>query len=92
MAVDVRSEISRLIVSSRHSFSHDFKEVEIEEEKKPSSGPFWQFQRSSSLNYDNRRNNTLIRSLHFLSLSNCTSSAPNPKPSMIPKVMQKQHS
>ncbi|KAI5677559.1 hypothetical protein M9H77_08509 [Catharanthus roseus] len=63
-----------------------------EEEKKPqfssNSKPFWQFRRSSSLNFDSYKTNSLIRSLHFLSRSNSTGSAPNPKqPS---KMIQKQ--
>ncbi|KAL3501733.1 hypothetical protein ACH5RR_036182 [Cinchona calisaya] len=67
-------------------------DAETEEERKPSSKPFWQFRKSSSLNLDSCKSNTLIRSLHFLSRSNSTGSAPNTKPSPQPKVMQKQHS
>lgn len=65
---------------------------ETEEEKKPSSKPFWQFRRSSSLNLNSSRSSTLIRSLHFLSRSNSTGSAPNPTASGLPKVLKKQHS
>jgi hypothetical protein len=39
-------------------------------EEKPPSKSFWQFKRSSSLNCDNARSQTLIHSLHFLSRSN----------------------
>ncbi|XP_015941787.1 uncharacterized protein LOC107467263 [Arachis duranensis] len=49
------------------------------EEEKPSSKYFWQFKRSSSLNFDTNRGNGLIRSLQFLSRSNSTGSAPTPK-------------
>lgn len=54
--------------------------------------PFWQFRRSSSLNLNSSRSSTLIRSLHFLSRSNSTGSAPNPTASGLPKVLKKQHS
>ncbi|KAL2485079.1 hypothetical protein Adt_29835 [Abeliophyllum distichum] len=57
-------------------------------EEKPPTKPFWQFRRSSSLNSDNG----LFRSLKFLSRSNSTGSTPNPKPSSLPKVIQKQNS
>ncbi|KAL3510765.1 hypothetical protein ACH5RR_030166 [Cinchona calisaya] len=67
-------------------------DAETEEQKKPSSKTFWQFKRSSSLNLDSSRSNTLIRSLHFLSRSNSTGSTPNPTPSGLPKVLKKQHS
>lgn len=83
------------------SINSDDAEDEEEEVKKPPSSnnkPFWQqFRRSSSLNFDTCRANNLIRSLHFLSRSNSTGSAPNPKPSssaaLPTKVIQnKQHS
>ncbi|CAH9114791.1 unnamed protein product [Cuscuta europaea] len=45
---------------------------------------FWQFGRSSSLNCDTRRGNSLVRSLQFLSRSNSTGSAPNGKLSAPP--------
>ncbi|CAI9761963.1 unnamed protein product [Fraxinus pennsylvanica] len=61
---------------------------EEEEEEKPPNKPFWQFRRSISLNSDNG----LLRSLKFLSRSNSTGSTPNPKPSALPKVIQKQNS
>ena len=60
------------------------------EEEKPSSKYFWQFKRSSSLNFDTTRGNSLIRSLQFLSRSNSTGSAPNPKQTELPREHQKQ--
>ena len=51
-------------------------------ENKP-KGLFLQFKRSISLNYDKSRNS--IRSLHFLSRSNSTGSALNPKRNFLPK-------
>ncbi|KAL2324103.1 hypothetical protein Fmac_023161 [Flemingia macrophylla] len=55
------------------------------EEEKPSSKYFWQFKRSSSLNFDTTRGNGWIRSLQFLSRSNSTGSAPNPKQTELPR-------
>ncbi|KAH7571144.1 hypothetical protein ACOSP7_019787 [Xanthoceras sorbifolium] len=54
---------------------------------------FWQFKRSSSLNCDSTRSKSLmIKSLQFLSRSNSTGSAPNPKPEPISKELsQKQN-
>lgn len=65
-----------------------------EEEEKPVAKPFWQFRRSSSVNCDHggRGNGGLLRSLQFLTRSNSTGSVPNPKPSGMSKVMQKQNS
>ncbi|KAG4907505.1 hypothetical protein JHK82_056165 [Glycine max] len=60
------------------------------EEEKPSSKYFWQFKRSSSLNFDTTRGNGLIRSLQFLSRSNSTGSAPNPKQTELPRETHKQ--
>lgn len=60
------------------------------EEEKPSSKYFWQFKRSSSLNIDTNRRNSLIRSLQFLSRSNSTGSAPNPKQTEVSRETQKQ--
>ncbi|KAL8052881.1 hypothetical protein ABFX02_05G034400 [Erythranthe guttata] len=75
---------------------------EEEVEEKPSTAkPFWQFRRSSSVNCENGRKNSLLRSLHFLTRSNSTGSVPtnpNPNPnnnkhSAIPKIeMKKQQS
>lgn len=59
------------------------------EEEKPSSKFFWQFKRSSSLNFDTTHGNGLIRSLQFLR-SNSTGSAPNPKQTELPKETHKQ--
>ncbi|KAJ4709917.1 Membrane-associated kinase regulator [Melia azedarach] len=59
---------------------------------KSSSKSFWQFKRSSSLNCESTRSKSLIRSLHFLSRSNSTGSAPNPKPAtVLSKEPQKQN-
>lgn len=62
------------------------------DEKPPIAKPSWQFRRSSSLNFDSTtaRGKSLIRSLHFLSRSNSTGSAPNPKQTVIPNQKQ-QH-
>ncbi|KAL6188006.1 hypothetical protein ACLB2K_039401 [Fragaria x ananassa] len=63
------------------------------EEKPPIAKPSWQFRRSSSLNLDSTttaRGMNLIRSLHFLSRSNSTGSAPNPKQTVTPNQKQ-QH-
>ncbi|KAJ1436199.1 hypothetical protein SESBI_04225 [Sesbania bispinosa] len=65
-------------------------EAEDNEEEKPSSKYFWQFKRSSSLNFDTTRGSSLIRSLQFLSRSNSTGSAPNPKQTELPRETQKQ--
>ncbi|ESQ28436.1 hypothetical protein EUTSA_v10019574mg [Eutrema salsugineum] len=60
-------------------------------EDKP-KGLFLQLKRSISLNYDKSRNSKgLIRSLHFLSRSNSTGSAPNPKPNLPPKETHHPH-
>ncbi|KAK9277426.1 hypothetical protein L1049_006969 [Liquidambar formosana] len=72
----------------------EFLAASCEEEENPSppSKSFWQFRRSSSLNCDNARSRSLIRPLNFLSRSNSTGSAPNPKQTMLPKDTQKLHS
>ncbi|KAF8116976.1 hypothetical protein N665_0013s0035 [Sinapis alba] len=57
-------------------------------EDKP-KGLFLQFKRSISLNYDKSRNS--IRSLHFLSRSNSTGSALNPKDNLLPKESHNPH-
>ncbi|KAG9153735.1 hypothetical protein Leryth_005862 [Lithospermum erythrorhizon] len=63
--------------------SSNVDDDEDEEDEKPPSKPFWQFRRSSSLNSVNcengRKSNGLIKSLQFLTRSNSTGSAPNPK-------------
>ncbi|KAA8532690.1 hypothetical protein F0562_032723 [Nyssa sinensis] len=61
-----------------------------EEEEKPLSRSFWQFRRSSSLNWDSGRSKGLIRSFQFLSRSNSTGSVPNPKQTVLPKENLKQ--
>ncbi|KAJ4828882.1 hypothetical protein Tsubulata_039852 [Turnera subulata] len=79
----------------------EFLSMSIDAEEKPASKSFWQFKRSSSLNSDSSRSKGLIRSLHFLSRSYSTGSAPNPpKQAMSSKEstphqkprLQKQHS
>lgn len=65
-------------------------ETDVEEEKPLLSKHFWQFKRSSSLNFDTARQNRLIRSLQFLSRSHSTGSAPNPKQTELQKERQKQ--
>ncbi|KAF8050328.1 hypothetical protein N665_1995s0003 [Sinapis alba] len=60
-------------------------------EEKP-KGLFLQLKRSISLNYDKSRNSKgLIRSLHFLSRSNSTGSALNPKPNFLSKETHHPH-
>ncbi|XP_009105050.1 uncharacterized protein LOC103830975 isoform X2 [Brassica rapa] len=61
-------------------------------EDKAPKGLFLQFKRSISLNYDKSRNSKgLIRSLQFLSRSNSTGSALNPKPNLLPKENHHPH-
>ncbi|CAL0316419.1 unnamed protein product [Lupinus luteus] len=69
------------------SSSSDEAENETE---KPSLKYFWQFKRSSSLNFDTTRANNLIRSLQFLSRSNSIGSAPKPKKQEVTGENQKQ--
>ncbi|KAJ7943141.1 Membrane-associated kinase regulator [Quillaja saponaria] len=69
--------------------STDFDAEEYDSEK-PTTKSFWQFNRSSSLNCEASHNKGLIRSLQFLSRSNSTGSAPNPKQTELPKETQKQ--
>ncbi|XP_022734575.1 uncharacterized protein LOC111288080 [Durio zibethinus] len=69
----------------------EFLSMSIDADDKPASRSFWQFKRSSSLNCESTRSKSLIRSLQFLSRSNSTGSAPNPKPTMLSKETQKQH-
>lgn len=72
----------------------EFLSTSFEEEEKPTTKTFWQFRRSSSVNIDGKStpNGLIGRSLQFLTRSNSTGSVPNPKPSGVSKVMQKQHS
>ncbi|KAM5567759.1 hypothetical protein ABKV19_015695 [Rosa sericea] len=68
-------------------------ETNENDEKPAIAKPSWQFRRSSSLNFDSTttaRGMSLIRSLHFLSRSNSTGSAPNPKQTVTPNQKQ-QH-
>lgn len=66
--------------------SSDTEEIE----DPPQSKSFWQFKRSNSLNCEINRSRGLIRSLHFLSRSNSTGSALNPKQHSIPKENPRQ--
>ncbi|EXB80323.1 hypothetical protein L484_025179 [Morus notabilis] len=66
-------------------------DTDNDDEKPPQSKSFWQFRRSSSLNFDTARGKSLIRSLQFLSRSNSTGSVPNPKQNQKPGL-QKQSS
>nr|GLL49423.1 uncharacterized protein LOC109179576 isoform X2 [Ipomoea trifida] len=65
-----------------------------EQKPPPSKPPFWQFKRSFSLNCENgRSNNSLIRSLQFLSRSNSTGSAQNLRPPpVLPRPIQRRNS
>ncbi|XWS22486.1 hypothetical protein CRYUN_Cryun29cG0039300 [Craigia yunnanensis] len=69
----------------------EFLSMSIDADDKPAPKSFWQFKRSSSLNCESSRGKSLIHSLQFLSRSNSTGSAPNPKPTMLSKETQKQH-
>ncbi|XP_055805344.1 uncharacterized protein LOC129874130 [Solanum dulcamara] len=65
----------------------DDDEEQQETTKLPQAKPFWQFRRSSSLNYQNSQNSNVF--LQFLARSNSTGSAPIQKN---PKIYQKQSS
>ncbi|XP_057478797.1 uncharacterized protein LOC130766117 [Actinidia eriantha] len=62
-----------------------------DEELKPSQKSFWQFKRSTSLNFGSGQSKSVIRSLQFLSRSNSTGSALNPKQNEASKDYQKRH-
>lgn len=68
--------------------------IDGDDRHKPSaSKSFWQFKRSNSLNCESTRSKSLIRSSLnqlFLSRSNSTGSAPNPKPTLFSKETQNQ--
>ncbi|KAK5803783.1 hypothetical protein PVK06_031432 [Gossypium arboreum] len=67
----------------------EFLSMSIDDaDDQPEFKSLWQFKRSISLNSGTK---TLIRSLHFLSRSNSTGSASNPKPTMLSKETEKQH-
>ncbi|KAK6921723.1 hypothetical protein RJ641_012230 [Dillenia turbinata] len=66
----------------------DFLEANLEEDEKPTSKSFWQFKRSTSLNFESCKNSSLVR---FLYRSNSTGSALNPKQSVLAKENQKQN-
>ena len=67
----------------------EFLSSSFDVEEKPPSKSFWQFKRSSSLNCDNARSRSLIRSLQFLSRSNSSGSTPNSKQTNLSKETQK---
>ncbi|KAJ8769754.1 hypothetical protein K2173_005960 [Erythroxylum novogranatense] len=68
----------------------EFLSMSLDPEEKPAPKSFWQFKRSSSLNFDRSGSKALIRSLQFLSRSNSTGSSPNPpKQSILSKETQK---
>ncbi|KAJ8548289.1 hypothetical protein K7X08_030758 [Anisodus acutangulus] len=72
--------------SLKEFLSTDLDDDEEETCKLPQAKPFWQFRRSSSLNYPNSQNNGFLQ---FLSRSNSTGSAPIQKN---PKMYHKQNS
>ncbi|KAG2700873.1 hypothetical protein I3760_06G018200 [Carya illinoinensis] len=70
----------------------EFLSNNFDAEEKPPPKSFWQFKRSSSLNFDSVRSRSLIRSLQFLSRSNSTGSVPNnSKQPTTSKGTQKPH-
>ncbi|OMO61265.1 hypothetical protein COLO4_33492 [Corchorus olitorius] len=102
-AVNISSQISPSATANHHQQKptennsgkkrlKEFLSMSIDADEKPASKSFWQFKRSSSLNCESTRSKSLIRSsLHFLSRSNSTGSAPNPKPTMLSKETQNQN-
>ncbi|KAJ8570160.1 hypothetical protein K7X08_006737 [Anisodus acutangulus] len=72
--------------SLKEFLSTDLDDDEQETDKLPQPKPFWQFRRSSSLNYPNNQNNGFLQ---FLTRSNSTGSAPIQKN---PKIYHKQNS
>ncbi|CAK9313663.1 unnamed protein product [Citrullus colocynthis] len=70
---------SRNSVSSEKKSLKELLSASFDADEKPQSKSFWQFKRSSSLNCESSKSRSLIRSLHFLSRSNSTGSALNPK-------------
>ncbi|KAF5745253.1 hypothetical protein HS088_TW07G00836 [Tripterygium wilfordii] len=67
----------------------EFLSANPDEDERPQSKSFWQFNRSTSLKCDSTRNKSLIRSLSFLSRSNSTGSVPNPKQTTVSKDSQR---
>ncbi|XP_048134718.1 uncharacterized protein LOC115750727 [Rhodamnia argentea] len=79
------------LLSDSFDDSDDYDDDD-EEDEKPPPKPFWQFKRSCSLNCDVAKSGGLIRSsLQFLSRSNSTGSAPNPKDKFATKDNQRQN-
>ncbi|XP_022993317.1 uncharacterized protein LOC111489360 [Cucurbita maxima] len=70
---------ARNSVSSEKKSLKELLSASFDADEKPQSKSFWQFKRSSSLNCESSKSRSLIRSLHFLSRSNSTGSALNPK-------------
>ncbi|KAL4319836.1 hypothetical protein GQ457_18G021440 [Hibiscus cannabinus] len=97
VAVSVRSPPRRTITTddSGKKRLKEFLSMSIDaDDNKPAiaSKSFWQFKRSSSLNCESTRNKSLIRSLQFLTRSNSTGSAPNPKETQQKHTLLKQPS
>ncbi|KAK8582773.1 hypothetical protein V6N13_069541 [Hibiscus sabdariffa] len=94
VAVGVRSPPRRTITTDNSGKKRlkEFLSMSIDADDKPASKSFWQFKRSSSLNCESTRNKSLIRSLQFLTRSNSTGSAPNPKETQQKHALLKQPS
>ncbi|CAI0552936.1 unnamed protein product [Linum tenue] len=79
--------------SEKKKLLKEFLSMSLDGEHEEQQRSFWQFKRSNSLNCDEiscRSRGGLIRSLHFLSRSNSTGSAPNP-PKNKPKEENPRH-
>ncbi|XP_057481959.1 uncharacterized protein LOC130768865 [Actinidia eriantha] len=91
--------ITKIPTSPNNPLTEDIKKKRLkefllsnfEEESKPSPKSFWQFKRSTSLNFSDGQGESVIRSLQFLSRSNSTGSGPNPKQNEVSKDYQKRH-
>ncbi|KAF3431891.1 hypothetical protein FNV43_RR26627 [Rhamnella rubrinervis] len=91
----IHTEKKKIRLKELLSTSFDGEEEDDDHQQKPTTTKsFWQFRRSSSLNFDTGRGKSLIKSLHFLSRSNSTGSAPNAKQATtsIPKEMSQRPS
>ncbi|GMI70683.1 hypothetical protein like AT1G68330 [Hibiscus trionum] len=94
VAVSVHSPPQRTITrdNSGKIRLKELLSMNIDADDKPASKSFWQFKRSSSLNCESTRSKSLIRSLQFLTRSNSTGSAPNPKETQHKHSLLKQPS
>lgn len=93
--IPTHTERKKMRLKELLSTSFDGEEEDDDQHQKPTTTKsFWQFRRSSSLNFDTSRGKSLIKSLQFLSRSNSTGSAPNAKQTTtaIPKEMSKRPS